>query len=136
MPITGIGRSVAAVLIGIIVALAIIVAGDTLATMFFPLPPDVDPNDRAALARAIGAMPMGVFIIVALGWVIAAFAGPWVAVRIARRQPMPHAAVVGLILFTATISNLAMVPHPPWMWAVGILAFPLGVWLVAGRQHA
>jgi hypothetical protein len=137
----GIGRSIAAVLLGVIAALACVMAGDTLAHFFaIPshgmmrrVPSGIDANDHAALA--LSTMPVMALLALVLGWIAAAFVGPWVAVKVARRSPLVHAAIVGALLLTATVTNLASLPHPIWMWVVGILAFPLGVWVVARPKH-
>ena len=59
-----------------------------------------------------------------------AFAGGWVAARIARHR-MAAALIIGVLVLAGVIANNAMIPHPLWMTVAGIvLPLPLA-WLAA-----
>lgn len=127
------GRSIGAVVIGVIAGLVAVVVGDAIAVALFPLPPGIDPNDREALKAVAANLPTGAFLIVFLGWVAAAFVGPWAGAKVAQHNPPRHAMIVGGVLLAATLANLASIPHPLWMWVGAIVVFPLGA-LAAGRM--
>jgi hypothetical protein len=130
---SGAARSLGAIALGVITAMLVIVAGDTLAHAFYPLPAGIDYRDKPAMSAAIGNLPSGAFAIVLLGWALGSFLGGFVAAKMADRRRLFHALIVGVILLAAGIANLVQVPHPPWMWVAGIIVFPLGAYL-AGRM--
>jgi hypothetical protein len=78
---------------------------------------------------------------VVVAWGVGAFAGSWVAARLARPGgSLGHGLVIGGLLFVATVLNLRMVPHPVWMWVVGLAEIPalsyLGARLAVSRTAA
>jgi hypothetical protein len=126
------GRSIGAVVIGVIAGLVAVVVGDAIAVAIHPLPPGVDRNDREALKAIAASLPTRAFIAVFLGWVAAAFVGPLAGAKVAAQRQMMHAMIVGGMLLAATVGNLASIPHPSWMWVGALVVFPLGAFL-AGR---
>lgn len=117
-----------AILVGMLVAMAIIIGIQTISSMIYPLPVGLDPMDKTqveAFRAYISTAPMGMFIIVLLGYMVASFAGGFVATFIDKeRMPIPIAAItVGAILTSAGISNLSAVPHPIWFAIINIPSF-------------
>lgn len=127
---SSIARTLFAVFGGLIVAALIISAVHYANSRLYPLPKGIDLRDRAAVSKAIGQLPTGAFVMVLVAWGAGAFAGGWVAGRIARR--VGHAIVVGILLLMAGIGNLTAIPHPFWMW-VGAFAAFLGGSYIGGK---
>jgi hypothetical protein len=125
------GRSIGAVVLGLVAGVVVVAAGDAVGVALHPLPEGIDPNDRAALAAAIAKLPAGALLPVFLGWAAAAFVGPFVAAKVAGRRAMMHAMTVGAILLAATVANLIAIPHPTWMWVGALAVFPIGAVLAA-----
>lgn len=121
------GRSIGAVIAGAVAAVVMIAIADGIAGAIYPLPAGMDPNDRAAMTAAIGRLPASAFAIVLLGWAIGSLVGGLVAAKISGR--INQATIVGVILLAAGVLNLALVPHPTWMWPGGIVAFAGGAYL-------
>lgn len=116
-------RSTLAVIVGGMIAVIIVTLFDASSLIFFPIAAGVDPNDPASLAANSSVIPTGSFIVLILGWGIAAFTGAWIAARIADRSQVIHGLFVAGILLVTGILNLFAIPHPAWVWIVGILAY-------------
>lgn len=121
-------RSALVLLGGVIVSVLVVVVVDTLIGMMYPLPAGTDRNDRAALARAVAAMPTSAFVLFAIGWVTAAASGAYVAARLATRSPTLHGMIVAIFVLVATVANLAALPHPVWLWPAAIILIPAAGW--------
>ncbi len=117
-------RSLGAIVLGFVTAFVLITLFEflSLATM----PAGIDPmDDPASLERAMqaGQVPFIAMLLVVLGYAAGAFAGGWVAEKVARRWPMRHALILGVLLTLAGISNLASFQHPLWMAIATLLVF-------------
>lgn len=124
------GRTILGILAGLVVAWVAMTACE-FASLFLHRPPaGLDLRDPQALAAHIAAAPLSAMLVVVVGWVLAAFAGAWVAARIALHR-LAAALVIGVLVLAGVIANNAMIPHPLWMTFVGIaLPLPLA-WLAA-----
>src|SRR3954451_15657230 len=131
------GRSILAVVVGVILATVAIFGVEMVCTLIDPLPPGFDPNDPAAMGDLLARMPATALLLVALAYFLGAAAGAGFAARVARRAPAAHAAVVGGLLLALGVVNLLTIPHPVWFWPVSLAAFPLGtsVGLRIGRRQ-
>ena len=116
-------RSILAVLAGIAIAGAMIFAAEAAGQKLYPLPPGVDPRDVGALRAVISTLPAGAFVMVLIGWAAGTFAGGFLAAFIARRAPNFHALIVGGIMMAGAIATMIELPHPVWVWIVGLLLF-------------
>jgi hypothetical protein len=124
------GRTILGILAGLVVAWVAMTACE-FASLFLHRPPaGLDLRDPQALAAHIAAAPLSAMLVVIAGWALAAFAGGWVAARIARHR-MAAALIIGVLVLAGVIANNAMIPHPLWMTVAGIvLPLPLA-WLAA-----
>jgi hypothetical protein len=120
-------RIVAGVVVGLVVAFACIFAVEALDHMLFPLPLGLDLTRHEDQMRMMAAMPVAAKAIVVLGWFAASLLGGWAANLIARRALAGW--IVGLLIVAGGIANMAMIAHPAWMWAGGILLPLAGAWL-------
>jgi len=123
--------SLVAVVLGVVVAFVLIMAIEILGSTLFPPPAGVDVMDEASLSAALeaGQIPLGAMLFVLLAYLVGSFAGGGVAARIARRNPMGHALVVGGILLVMGIGNLVSIPHPLWMAIATLVIFLPAAWL-------
>lgn len=115
-----------AVLVGMLVAMALIIASQTISSTIYPLPAGLDPMDKTqqeAFRAFMSTAPMGMFVIVLLGYAIASFAGGFVAAFVDKVRPQIAATVVGAILTSAGIANLSALPHPIWFAVINIPSF-------------
>lgn len=124
-------RSTLAVLLGLFVALATMLLLEYLGMSLFPLPPGIDLDNEQDLARLVASATMGKKLWVLAGWTVAAFVGGWVAAKISRRHRVGAALGVGLLIVAGVIINAAMLPHPAWMTAAGVLLPLPAAWFAA-----
>jgi hypothetical protein len=131
-----VGRSVLAVLAGLIAGSVLIAAIEGVSSLIYPLPSGLDPNDYDALRRYVDELPVGAFLFVLAAWAVGSFAGGWIAARLAGRAALAHGLIVGVFFLAAGLVNLLMIPHPVWMWVGGIAVLAGGGYVGArlGRR--
>src|SRR5687768_15710144 len=113
------GRKIAAVVLGTIVAFAVIAIIQTISVIFFyPLPEGVTMRDKAAMEAHIKGLPIGAFIFVLVAYAVGTVAGVAAATRFARSAGPGY--VVGALLLIASLVNLASFWHPSWFWVASI----------------
>ena len=115
------GRTVLGVVAGLAAMFVVILAVEFLGAQLFPPPAGVDMADAEGLAAAMAQMPMGALAFVVVAWVLGAFAGGWVAARIAVQHPRVAAAVVALAVVAGVVMMMVSIPHPMWMGLLGLL---------------
>lgn len=121
-------RLFAAVVLGLIVAFVISLGIELINSAFYPLPPGTADLDAAGKRAALATLPQRALVGVLVGWFVAAVAGSWVAVRIAKGDRRP-AWGLGLLLLVAAIANMNLFPHPLWFWVIGIVLYPVAIML-------
>jgi hypothetical protein len=79
---------------------------------------------RPAVEEWLKSAPRMALILIPVAWVAGAFWGALAATWISRvRWPVP-ALIIAVVLLLVTAGNLAMIPHPAWMAAAGLLGIP------------
>lgn len=124
-------RSIFAVVIGMLVATTVMLGLEFVAAWLVPLPAG-ELGDEADLAARVAAAPLGKLAWVLAGWLVAAFAGGWVAARLSRVHRRPAALAVGALIVLGVAINVWLLPHPLWMILAG-LAAPLPLAWLGGR---
>lgn len=120
------GRKILAVIVAMIVAIAIMMVvemGNSLVIM----PPSADVmKDPAALREFMANGPAKAYIIVLIGYILAAFAGGFIVTKMSRRESpgtmLP--IIVGALLELGMIANIVMLPGQPiWFIIAGLIVF-------------
>ena len=124
-------RTVLAILAGLVVAIALMLAMEALGAWLFPLPLDARIAGEEDLARLVAQAPPGKLALVLVGWCLAALAGAWVAARLSLARTSMAALAVGALIVGGVILNVMALPHPAWMIAGGLL-LPLPLAWVGG----
>ncbi|MDA0705062.1 MAG: hypothetical protein O2805_00195 [Proteobacteria bacterium] len=122
-------RDIFAGVLGVAIAVLIVFLSDELSHMMYPLPEGLDPTDYEALRPYIASMPLGAFLMVMGGWVVATLVGAVVAGRIGTAKAWVYPTLVGGLMFAATTATLIAIPHPLWFSAVSLLAILASAWL-------
>jgi nicotinamide riboside transporter PnuC len=128
-------RKVAAVVLGIIVAVVFIIAIEALGHSVYPVPEGLDITDTEAMQAYVTGLPIGALLFVMGAWLVATLAGGLLACFIARETPLVYSAVVGGLVLLGTIINLMSVPHPSWFSITSVLAI-IAMIFVTGRLGA
>jgi hypothetical protein len=105
-------KNVWAVVLGVIAAMLVMMAGEPMIGMIYKIPPDLNYNDKLAVAGMINNMPPLAFAFLLLVHSIASFAGGIVATLLSRRSTVRPALVTGILLVAAAIVNFIRIPHP------------------------
>lgn len=125
------GRTILAVLVGLVVAWITITLCEFGGVMLHPPAAGTNLADPDALAAHIAGAPPAAMALVLLGWVAGAFDGGAVAALISRRHKTGAALTLGVLIVLGVIANSVMIPHPLWMTVAG-LALPIpAAWLAA-----
>lgn len=124
-------RTIAALLLGLVVALATMLLVEYLGMSLFPLPPGVHFDSEEDLGRLVAESTTGKKLWVLMGWALASFAGAAAAARTSRRHATGAALCVGAMIVLGVLLNSAMLPHPAWMTVAGVLLPVPIAWLAA-----
>ncbi len=121
------GRKVLAVIVGWIVAAAVMMIGQMLmATMWSP-PPTAIRSDDEILRAYMMELPTQAFVALLFIYALAAFAGGFIVTKMGRRfsSGMTLPLVLATLLFIGGILNFfVMVPyHPLWVSIIGLAIF-------------
>jgi hypothetical protein len=124
-----IARGILAVVLGFVTFSGVVAFGEHVGHLVYPPPPGFDHHDP----HAVEGLPIGALVAVLVAWGVGAFAGAWVAARLAPGAKMAFGLGIGVIGLVAAIAIMRMLPHPKWMWVVGVVEFLplayLGAWL-------
>ncbi len=122
-------RKILSVVIGMTAAIAVImlVQGGSMAA--FPLPAGVDIRNPASINP--GDIPLVNLVSVLSSYILAAMAAGAVAAKVDRSYSPTNGLIVGGLLTLASISNLAMIPHPLWFAVINVVAMIPLAWLGA-----
>jgi sorbitol-specific phosphotransferase system component IIBC len=132
-------RSALVLLAGVVAALFVVILLDTVAGNIWALPAGSDPNNPESMRQAVATLPVGAFVLLLVGWVLAGGVGSYVAARFATHARATHGLIVALFVLVATVGNLAKFPHPAWLWAASIVLIPVAGWAatkLVARQAA
>lgn len=126
------GRTVLAVVAGLVVALLAMIAVEFLALQLWPPPAGLVLENEADLARLVELASPAKKAAVVFGWALAGFVGGWAAARISLRHRIGAAAAVGVLVVAGVVLNATSIPHPMWMNVLGVL-LPVPLALLAAR---
>jgi hypothetical protein len=119
------GRIFAGLIVGVIAAMAIILAIDWAGHHFYPIASDVALDDpETMLADYVAALPVGAKLTSVFAWFAGALGGGYLALRITRRRWAAWA--VAAVVAAAGIANVLLLPHPVWMQIAAVVAPSLG----------
>jgi hypothetical protein len=118
-------RSVVAILAALAVALVLIVAVEIASNAVHPFPPEFT-GTKEEVCRHVENYPSWILALAIPAWGGTTFLSSWIATRIGSRI---HGLVIGLLLLSAVICNMSMLPYPLWFEALNLLVFPLATLL-------
>jgi hypothetical protein len=120
------GRKILAVVVALIVAMAIIMVIEMGNSMIIMPPTDAVMKDPAALCDYMANGPVKAYVIVLIGYFLAAFAAGFIVTKMSRRESpgMALPVIVGVVLTLGAVGNLLMLPcQPKWFAAVSLIVF-------------
>lgn len=123
-------RAVAAIVAGLVVGFAGMIAVALAGGMIFPMPGSIDVTNAEQVKGAFTDLPQGAKAAVILSWFIGALLGSLVAKLIARRGWAAW-TIAGLFAVYVLL-NVLVLPMPGWMQAMAVAA-PLFGGLIANH---
>lgn len=125
------GRTIAGIVVGIVIAVALVFAIEAVVGLIVPAPADFNMRDPDAVRARVASLPTWVILLVGVGWIVGTGVGSWAAVRISRLRVLWPGLVVTAVIFLATLYNVMTIPHPIWFVAISMIAIPIAGWLGA-----
>jgi hypothetical protein len=127
-------RSVAAVVVGFIVASIVMMIIETInGRVLYPKLGKAAEGvtDRETIRALLATAPLGAFLVVIFGWVLGSVCGGWTTARIAARANAGHGLVLGALLTLAGVANNLMIPPPLWFWIASLVVLMPAAYLGA-----
>ena len=119
-------RKILAVVAGIITAIVVFMVMQAIGGAIYGSPQVPEGGgmpDPAVMAVYIQTLPVGAFVLLALGYIIGSFAGGFVARKISQSDSLVIPVIIGAVLTLAWILNISMVPHPMLMAVIGFFCY-------------
>jgi hypothetical protein len=136
------GRKILAIVSAIVLATAIFLIIEMIATMFAPdTPKNLEYMSAADRAQYFGSMPMGAYLTVYLGYLLGSFAAGWMVTKVGQiREGIIWPLIVGgLLTIGGCLNFFVWLPgQPTWFVALSMLTYIpfsiLGYFLAKGRS--
>ena len=116
-------RYMAAIIAGMSVSFAFVVAVEFFSSVVHPVPPDFR-GTMDEMCLHVQRYPSWVLAAVVPAWAGSAFAGTWISGWIGNRK---CSLFVGLLLIAAVGFNLSMLPYPTWFKIINLIAVPTAI---------
>ncbi len=127
-------RAALSIVAGLTLAGGLVVAVEVCSNVVYPPPPDFKGTQEEMCAHVAG-YPKWVLAIVVVAWSAAVLASTWLATRLGWLIP---GLVVALVLQSALVFNVSMLPYPMWFKVTVLpcvaIACILGIRLPAGPR--
>jgi hypothetical protein len=121
-------RTLAAIVVGMVVAFVLVIAVEMFGNVFHPLPKDFG-GTMEEMCLHVERFPQWVLAVVVALWSGTAF----VSTRMAKKIGNVYSfAVVGLLLVAGLALNISKLPYPLWFKIATLVAIPAAI-LAAGR---
>lgn len=117
-------RAAIGIVVGIIAALAAMLAIAWIGGMLFPGPASIDASSAESIASVFPDLPAGAKAAILLSWFGAALAGAFAAKRITGRRWA--AWTIAGIAAVFVLLNVMVLPMPGWLQAIAIAAPLIG----------
>jgi hypothetical protein len=116
-------RRVLSVFAGLMVGFLCVALIEAVSSRLYPLPAGVDVSDIEAFRAHVQTLPIMAFVLVLVAHVVGSFAAGFTCVSVSRQMWKTGPIIIGVLLLSAGVTNLVMIPHPVWFALVDILVF-------------
>jgi hypothetical protein len=120
------GRKILAVIVALITAWGIILIVEMIASRLWSTPNNLEYMSRGDMAAYFSSLPVTAYVVVLVGYLIAAFFGGFIVTKMSRRESpgVTLPIVIGIVLTLGAILNFVTLPGQPiWVIVVGVLIF-------------
>ena len=101
---------------GIAVALV-----ESIGHMIWPPPEGIDITNPEDLAAIMDTIPTAAIAAVLVAWIMGALVGGFAAKKLDKSESNVSSLVTGVVLMTFGIATMIAIPHPIWMWILGVI---------------
>jgi hypothetical protein len=122
-------RDIGAVIAGLAVSIAVIMAVQAAGHAMWPPPNGLDWNDSEVIRTYTSQLPFLALLFPIFSYFLGALAGPFAACRIGTAKPVLFVGIIGIVLLAFTVANLIQIPHPVWFSILAVAAILIGGWL-------
>jgi len=102
---------------------------EMLGHTIYPPPADLDFSNPEAIRPYFATLPIIALLIPMFGWFVSTLAGSLVANFCGDAKPYVFAAIIGGLVFAATVANLILIPHPLWFSITALIGIVASAWL-------
>lgn len=124
-------RNIVAVVVGLIVAIALVWALQTFSHSVYPPPPGLDLSNPEQLGQFVNSMPPNAFLLVIASYALGTLIGGLTACFIGRSRPYVFATAIGVFVLLGMSTSIMTIPHPLWFTVSAILSIFAMIWLAA-----
>ena len=117
------GRRIAAVLLGLLAGFVVVALIESISSVVYQPPTDLDFNDLDAMREFVATLPTGAFVFVLLAHLCGSFIAGFVCVLVAKERWNAGSLGLGVFFLLAGIANLVMIPHPMWFGVIDVLLY-------------
>jgi hypothetical protein len=129
VPRMSIVKRILAVVAGVFAGAGVIYAIESVSHRLYPPPPGTNLNDPAAIKAWIATLPGSAFFLVLLAYALGSLVGGTVATLLSGRTRLVPALIVGTLLLTLGLVNLATIPQPLWFSVASTALYIPCAWL-------
>lgn len=115
-------RNILAALAGLVFGSAVNMGIIMLSSSVIPPPEGVDVTNMESIKAAMHLFEPKHFLFPFLAHALGTFAGAWLAAFIAASYKMRFALGIGIFFLIGGITNVFMLPAPPWFSALDLIA--------------
>lgn len=124
-------KNIISIIAGLFLAGLVTAIVEFVGHLIFPVA-QIQTQDKAVIAEIMKNMPLGAFIMIALGWGLGTFVGAVVVGMQSESKPQRNVMIFAGIEILVGIYNMLAIPHPIWFWFLGMSAFVVGA-IFGGR---
>lgn len=121
-------KSIVAVILAIITGSFSIFLVQRLGHTLYPMPNDLDFNNKEAIRMYLSTAPFGSLIMVIVAWLTGSIVAGITGSLYDRSEKQKISIISGGILMAFALINLISIPYPSWMW-ISLLVFVPGAWI-------
>ena len=131
-------QSIGAILLGLVVAILLAAGLEGLSAILHPWPADFAGTSEEIATQVETYPAWALALLGGGGWGGTTFVSTWLATRLGSKRRPIHGYFVGVLLISAVIFNIWMLPYPTWFSLLNLVVLPttlyLGVRLGQSRQ--
>ncbi|MCG8414419.1 MAG: hypothetical protein MI746_09400 [Pseudomonadales bacterium] len=122
-------QNTAAVLISLFVAILLLAGIEWVGAILHPFPADF-AGTREEVMEQVANYPAWILALLGgAGWGFTMFTATWIATRCSAKRHPVYGVGIGVVLLSAAVFNMAMLPYPLWYWILELLVLPTGIYL-------